>query len=112
MFQYKILNILFLNKLHFKFKKVTSPLSSFCDSADETLLHIFYTCNITNRLWNELQYFVSHYLYIAELTSQSVLFQFLNVGYQRQNFYINQPFTTNFQALSVYVKGTRNCLFY
>ena len=71
MFQYKILSILFLNKLHFKFKKVTSPLSYFCDSADETLLHIFYTCNITNRLWNELQYFVSQYLYIAELHRMS-----------------------------------------
>ena len=45
MFQYKILNnILFLNKLLFKFEKLQSPLSSFCNSADETPLHIFYTC--------------------------------------------------------------------
>ena len=63
MFQHKILNnILFLNKLLFKFKKVPSPLCSFCNSADETPLHIFNTCNITKRLWNELQYFVSQYL--------------------------------------------------
>ena len=47
MFQYKILNnILFLNKLLFKFKKVPSPLCSFCNSADETP-DIFYTCNVT-----------------------------------------------------------------
>ena len=37
MFQYKIMNnILFLNKLLFKFKKVPPPLCSFCNSADET----------------------------------------------------------------------------
>ena len=87
MFQYKILNnILFLNKLLFKFKKVPSPLCSFCNSADETPLHIFYTCNITKRLWNELQYFVSHYLYIPEITPQSALFGFFNISNQQQNF--------------------------
>ena len=43
MFQYKILNnILFLNKLPFRFKKDRSPLCSFCSSANETPLHIFY----------------------------------------------------------------------
>ena len=71
MFQYKILNnILLLNKLLFKFKKVPSPLCSFCNSADETSLHSFYTCNVTKRLWNELQHFVSQYLYIPEITPQ------------------------------------------
>ena len=87
MFQYKILNnILFVNKLLFKFKKVRSPLCSFCNSAVEMPLHIFYTCNITKRLWNELQYFVSQYLYIPEITPQSALFVFFNIGNQQQNF--------------------------
>ena len=84
MFQYKILsNILFLNKLLFKSEKVQSPLCSFCHSADETLLHIFYTCNITKRLWNELKYFISRYLYIPETTPQSALLGFLNIGNQQ-----------------------------
>ena len=75
-FQYTILNsILFLNKSLFKFKKVPSPLYSFCKSANETLLHFF--CNIAKRLWNELQYFVSLYLYIPEITQQDVLFDIL-----------------------------------
>ena len=79
MFQYKILNnILFLNKLLFKFEKVRSPLFSYCNSADETPVHIFYTCNITKRLWNKLTYFVSRYLYIPETTPQSALLGFLN----------------------------------
>ena len=51
MFQYKILsNILFLNKLPSKFKKVSSPL------------HIFYSSNISKRFWNQLQDFVSQNL--------------------------------------------------
>ena len=55
-FQSKILNeIFFLNKLLFKFKRFSSPQCYFCNSANETPLHIFYTCNITNFLWNELQ---------------------------------------------------------
>ena len=55
MFQYKIWNnIHFLDMLLFKCKKVPEPLCSYCNSADETPLHIFCTCNITKQLWNEL----------------------------------------------------------
>ena len=87
MFQCKILNnTLFLNKLLFKFKKVPSPLCSFCNSADETLLHIFYTCDITKPLWNELQYIVSQYLYIPEITLPNSLLGFFNIISQQQNF--------------------------
>ena len=97
MFQYKISNnILFLNKLLLNLKKVPSPKCSFCNSTDETSLNIVYTCNITKRLWNELQCFVSRNLYIPEITPLRIL-------YYRQSkpeFSINQPFTTNFQALS------------
>ena len=42
-FQYKILNnILFVNKMLFKFRKVESPLCSFCKAEDETCIHLFY----------------------------------------------------------------------
>ena len=87
MFQYKILNnILFLNKLLFKLEKVQSPLCSFCNSEDETPLHIFCTCNVTKRLWNKLKYFVSRYLHIPEITPRSALLEFLNISNQQQNF--------------------------
>ena len=87
MFQYKILNnILFLNKLFFKSKKVPSSLRFFCNSAVETPLHIFCTCNITKRLLNELQYFVSQYLYIPQITPQSGLLGFSYIDYQQNNF--------------------------
>ena len=41
-FQYKILNnVLYLNEKLFKFKIVSSPLCSFCNSEDETQIHLF-----------------------------------------------------------------------
>ena len=84
---HKVLNnIPLLDKLLLKFKNIPSPLCYSCNSADETPMHIFYTCNITNRLWNKLQYFVSQYLYISEITSQSALFRFYNIDNQQQNF--------------------------
>ena len=42
MFQYKVLhNILYPNKMLFKFGKVTSPRCSFCKLHDEKIMHIF-----------------------------------------------------------------------
>ena len=87
MLQYKILNnVLFLNKLLFKFKKVPSRVCSFYNSADETLLDIFQACNIRKQLWNKLQYFVSQYLFIPEITLQSVFLRFFNISNQQHNF--------------------------
>ena len=124
MFQCKILNnILFLNKLLFKLKSVPSPLCSFCNSANETPLHIFYACSITKRLWNVL---LSSMLIILQNdygTYFNILFPSIfiflkslhRVNHSTEStteFSMNQPFTTNVQALSVYVKRTWSCLFY
>ena len=55
-FQYKTLNnLLYLNKILFKFDKVNSPLCSFCKSAEETIIHLCSEC-----LW--AQYIFSEYL--------------------------------------------------
>ena len=44
MFWYKVLqNILYANKMLFKFGKVTSPRCSFCKLHDETIIHVFMT---------------------------------------------------------------------
>ena len=72
---------------HEKVKKVPSPQCSLCNSADETLLHILYTCNITKRLLNKLQYLVSQNLYIPEISPKSALFRFFNIGNQKQRQY-------------------------
>ena len=49
-FQYTILNnVLYLNE------KLSSPLRSFCNSENETPIHLFYSCNQTKSLWSKLQ---------------------------------------------------------
>ena len=55
-FQYKILNnLLHLNQKLFKFKILSSPLCSFCNSENETPIHLFYCYNQTKSLWSKLQ---------------------------------------------------------
>ena len=52
-FQYKILNnILYLNKRLFNFIIVDSPLCSLCN---ESIKHLFCTCTVTQRLWDQLK---------------------------------------------------------
>ena len=59
-FQYKILNnIIFVNKMLFKSRKVESPMCSFCKSEDETYIHLFYRCRKTSISWRQLQKFFS-----------------------------------------------------
>ena len=56
MFQYKLLNnVLYLNKMLYKFKKVDSPLCSYCNSEDKTPLNLFNFCSKTVILWNKLK---------------------------------------------------------
>ena len=55
-FQYKILNnILYLNKRPYKFNIVDSPLCSLCGAYNETIKHLFCTCTVTQRLWDQLK---------------------------------------------------------
>ena len=55
-FQFKILhNVLFLNKKLFLFHKVPSPLCSFCNKEEETILHTFNFCPVTVNLWKDLK---------------------------------------------------------
>ena len=61
----------------FIFKKVDTPLCSFCKSKDETPLHIFYDCIVTQCLWRQLCSLCRHKIVIPELTPQSDKFGFL-----------------------------------
>ena len=56
MFQYKLLNnVLYLNNMLFRFNKVDSPLSSYCnEEEEETPLNSFHSCLKTKQLWNKL----------------------------------------------------------
>ena len=77
-FQCKILNnVLYLNKNLFTFWKSTSPLCPFCKLSNETVLHLFYECNIILNLWNELVLFFENEFTLFDLTSQAAFLGFL-----------------------------------
>ena len=85
-FQFKLLNnVLYLNKMLFKFGKSGSPLCSFCNVKDETPYHLFCERSHTISLWNQLRHFLSNSLNILLLTPQSATFGFIN---QKENFLI------------------------
>ena len=54
--QYKILNnILYLNERLYKFNIADSPLCSLCGAYNESIKHLFCTCTVTQRLWDQLK---------------------------------------------------------
>ena len=74
MFKYKLLNnVLYLNYMLFRFKKVDCPLCSYCNEEEETLLHLFYFCLKTKQLWNKLRQYFSQFTNIPHSTPQSTL---------------------------------------
>ena len=79
-FQYKILNnFLHLNKKLFTFRKLTSPLCTFCKLSNETVLHLFYECHIVQNLWSKLDLFFENDFALFDLTPQAAFLGFLNV---------------------------------
>ena len=82
--QYKLLNnILFLNKILFKFGIVSRSLCSFSSYEEETPFHIFHDCTHTQNLWNQLQTYISENFVILCLTPQSAMFGFIDI--QQEN---------------------------
>ena len=72
-FQYKILNnVLFLNK------KLSSTLCSFCDTLEETPIHIFFDCVHVKCLWERLHIDFQKDFILQSLTSQSVILGLYN----------------------------------
>ena len=79
-FQYKILNnVFYRNKKLFTFRKSTSPLCPFCKLSDETVLHLFYECNIIQNLWNDLILFFEIDFTPFDLTPQAAFLDLRNV---------------------------------
>ena len=78
-FWYKILNnILFVNKMLFKLRKVESALCSFCKDEDETYIHLFHRCRKTSILWRQLQEFSSTTLDLLSISQKSAILGFLD----------------------------------
>ena len=73
-FQYKLLNnVLFLNKMLYRFGILQDLLCSFCSLEEETPMHIFYSCNHMRILWERLKYYIRNHFDLPSLTSQSAL---------------------------------------
>ena len=70
-FQYQLLNVLYLNNILFRFKKVDSPFCSYCNEEEETPLHLFHSCLKTKQLWNRLRQYFSQFINIPLSTPQS-----------------------------------------
>ena len=80
-FQYKLLNnVLYLNKMLFKFGKIDSPLCPFCKKIEETPLHLFYNCIKTKFLWDQLKDFISNETSFPSLTPQSAILGHINLS--------------------------------
>ena len=76
-FQYKVLNnVLYLNEKLFKFKVVSSPLCSFCNSENENPIHLFYTCNQSKSCWSKLRDFLNSEILLPQNVPQSAFFGF------------------------------------
>ena len=78
-FLYKILNnVLYLNEKLFKFRKISCLLCSFCQSENETPLHLFHECIETYLLWYKLKKILKTKMDLPINTPQSAIFGFLN----------------------------------
>ena len=76
-FQYKILNnILYLNKKLFLFGNAISSKCSFCNSYDETTIHLLSGCVKTQALWLDLKSFFRNDFNLPLLTPQTAIFGF------------------------------------
>ena len=64
--------------MFFKFRKVESPLWSFCKAEDKTYIHLFYRCRKTSILRRQLQEFFSTALDLPSISPQSAIFGFLD----------------------------------
>ena len=64
-------NVLYLNKILFRFKKVDFPLCSYCNEEEETPLHLFHSWLKTKQLWNKLRQYFSQFINIPHSTPQS-----------------------------------------
>ena len=67
MFHFKILH----NILYLHVQLVNCPLCSFCNSAEETVEHVFSECSVIQDIWHELQNFLRPKIELGNLSKTS-----------------------------------------
>ena len=102
-FQYKLLNnVLYLNNMLFRFRKVDSPLCLYCNEEEETPLHLFHSCLKTKQLWNKLRQYFSQFINIQPSTPQSSI---VGIFHNNQHSVIINHLLLIFKF---YIYGARN----
>ena len=106
-FQHKVLNnVLYLNEKLFKFKIVSSPLCSFCNSenTENTPIHLFYSCNQTKSLCSKLQELMNSEILLPQICHRvlSLVFQI-----KKENFEIINHLHLIFRYYLFKVRDTR-----
>ena len=71
-------NILFLNKKLYLLEITKSPLCSYCNTYDETPIHLFCECNSTKYLWIQLNKYFRSDLTFPVLTPQTAILDLFN----------------------------------
>ena len=81
--------MLYVNEKLFKSKKISFPFCSFCQSENETPIHLFHGCIKTNLLWYwyKLKKSLKTKIDLPVNTPQSAIFGFLN--YENNSDIIN-----------------------
>ena len=73
-FQYKILNnVLFLNKKLYPFGIINTALCSFCNTLEETPIHIFFDCVHVKCIWERLRMKFRNDFILPSLTQTAIL---------------------------------------
>ena len=109
-FQYKILNnVLYLNKLLFKFGNVKSPLCSFCKSAEETIIRLFSESLCAQYIWHQIQIFLSGYITIPDVTPQSAILGFTDTS--TEHFLLINHLLLIYQCYLYKAKDSQNLTF-
>ena len=65
----------------YRFGISQDSLCSFCSLDEETPMHIFYSCNHMQILWERLKYYIQNNLDLASLTSQSAILGFIIINH-------------------------------
>ena len=63
----------------FLFRIAPSPLCSICNTEEETVVHIFYSCVFAKNLWNNFKKLLENVLHLPDLTPQSAIFVFFDI---------------------------------
>ena len=75
---YKILNNTpYFSKAVYKMKIANSPLCTFCSQEDETIKHVFLSCEHFKRLWENVSDWENKEQYLPNLNPKNVIIGFV-----------------------------------